>query len=116
MNLKSKTVLVTSSTDGMGRLVARRLADQGAHVLVHGRDRFRGEQLVDEIRAAGHGSASFPPADFSSLAEVRRLADAVRQGCEDRDILTNNDAIMPLWVRAPSKALGIEELDAINSR
>jgi NAD(P)-dependent dehydrogenase (short-subunit alcohol dehydrogenase family) len=93
MNLESKTVLVTGSTDGVGRVVARRLADQGARVLVHGRDQLRGEQLVDEVRAAGHGSAAFLPADFSSLAEVRGLAGAVRQECERLDILINNAGI-----------------------
>ena len=51
MNIENKTVLVTGSTDGVGRLVARRLADQGARVLIHGRDRTRGEQLLNEIRA-----------------------------------------------------------------
>ena len=80
MNLADKTVLVTGSTDGVGRLVARRLADQGARVLIHGRDRTRGERLLDEIRATNRGSAAFLPADFSSLAEVRRLAGTVRQG------------------------------------
>ena len=79
MNIENKTVLVTGSTDGVGRLVARRLADQGARVIIHGRDRARGERLRDEIRAAKRGSAAFLPADLSSLAEVRRLADAVRQ-------------------------------------
>jgi NAD(P)-dependent dehydrogenase (short-subunit alcohol dehydrogenase family) len=74
MNFEHRTVLVTGSTDGVGRLVARRLAEQGAHVLIHGRDRRRGEQSVDEVRAAGRGSAAFLLADFSSLAEVRRLA------------------------------------------
>src|SRR5262249_1394849 len=39
MNIADKTVLVTGSTDGVARLVARRLADQGARVLIHGRDR-----------------------------------------------------------------------------
>jgi NAD(P)-dependent dehydrogenase (short-subunit alcohol dehydrogenase family) len=73
MNIENKTVLVTGSTDGVGRLVARRLADQGARVLIHGRDRTRSEQLLNEIRAANRGSAAFLPADFSSLAEVRRL-------------------------------------------
>jgi NAD(P)-dependent dehydrogenase (short-subunit alcohol dehydrogenase family) len=82
MNIENKTVLVTGSTDGVSRLVARRLADRGARVLIHGRDRTRGEQLLKEIRAADHGSAAFLPADFSSLAEVRRLADTVRQECE----------------------------------
>jgi NAD(P)-dependent dehydrogenase (short-subunit alcohol dehydrogenase family) len=64
MNIENKTVLVTGSTDGVGRLVARRLADQGARVLIHGRDRTRGEQLLNEIRAAHRGSAAFLPADF----------------------------------------------------
>ena len=86
MTLESKILLVTGSTDGVGRLVARRGADQGARVFIHGRDRFRGEQLVAEIGAAG-GTASFLPADFASLAEVRRLAGAVRQRCERLDIL-----------------------------
>jgi hypothetical protein len=83
MNIENKTVLVTGSTDGVSRLVARRLADRGARVLIHGRDRTRGEQLLKEIRAADHGSAALLPADFSSLAEVRRLADTVRQECDD---------------------------------
>jgi NAD(P)-dependent dehydrogenase (short-subunit alcohol dehydrogenase family) len=93
MNLEGKTVLVTGSTGGVGRLVARRLADQGAYVLVHGRDRHRGEQVLEQIRASGRGSAVFLPADFSSLAEVRRLAEAVRQNCDRLDILINNAGI-----------------------
>jgi NAD(P)-dependent dehydrogenase (short-subunit alcohol dehydrogenase family) len=93
MNIENKTVLVTGSTDGVGRLVARRLADQGARVLIHGRDRSRGEQLLKEIRTADRGSAAFLPADFSSLAEVRRLADTVSRECERLDILINNAGI-----------------------
>jgi NAD(P)-dependent dehydrogenase (short-subunit alcohol dehydrogenase family) len=93
MQLESKTILVTGSTDGVGRLVARRLADQGARVLVHGRDRHRGEQVLEQIGASGRGSAIFLQADFSALAEVRRLAEAVRQNCNRLDILVNNTGI-----------------------
>src|SRR6266550_1099459 len=93
MNIENKTVLVTGSTDGVGRLVARRLADQGARVLIHGRDRTRGEQLLKDIRAANRGSAAFLPADFSSLAEVRRFADIFRQESDRLDILINNAGI-----------------------
>ena len=67
--------------------------DLGAHVLVHGRDRLRGEQVVEQIRAAGHGSALFLPADFSSLAEVRHLAEVVGQNSDRLDILINNAGI-----------------------
>jgi len=52
MDPKGKVVLITGSTDGVGRLVARRLADQGARILIHGRDRHRGKQVVDQIQRA----------------------------------------------------------------
>jgi NAD(P)-dependent dehydrogenase (short-subunit alcohol dehydrogenase family) len=48
--LQGRTALVTGSTDGVGRLVARRLGDAGARVLVHGRNRERGEGVVAAIR------------------------------------------------------------------
>ena len=50
--LNGKTALVTGSTDGVGRLVAKRLGEAGARVLVHGRNRERGERLVAEIKEA----------------------------------------------------------------
>jgi NAD(P)-dependent dehydrogenase (short-subunit alcohol dehydrogenase family) len=93
MDLEGKTVLVTGSTDGVGRLVARHLAEQGAHVLVHGRDLQRGEQVLEQIRAAGRGAAAFLPADFSSLAALRQLAETIRQNYDRLDILINNAGI-----------------------
>jgi NAD(P)-dependent dehydrogenase (short-subunit alcohol dehydrogenase family) len=90
--LNDKTALITGSTDGVGRLVARRLGEAGARVLVHGRDRERGERLVAEIKEDG-GSAEFLAADLSNLAEVRRLAEAVQQRADRLDILINNAGI-----------------------
>lgn len=87
-----KTVLITGSTDGVGRCVARKLAEAGARVLVHGRDRNRGETLVAEISRQG-GQARFYQADLSSLAEVRRLAQAVQRDEARLDILINNAGI-----------------------
>lgn len=84
-----KTALITGSTDGVGRVVAQRLAADGWRVLVHGRDRARGDGLVAEIAAAG-GTAEFLAADLSSMAEVRRLADAVQKTTQRLDLLINN--------------------------
>ena len=84
-----KTALITGSTDGVGRVVAKRLADDGWGVLVHGRDRGRGEALVADIKAAGR-TAEFVQADLSSTAEVRRLADAVQKTTRCLDLLINN--------------------------
>jgi NAD(P)-dependent dehydrogenase (short-subunit alcohol dehydrogenase family) len=89
---KGRTALITGATDGVGRVVARELAQQGWRVLVHGRDRPRGEALVGEIEQAG-GSAIFVAADLASLAEVRRLADAVKKQTDRLDLLINNAGI-----------------------
>jgi NAD(P)-dependent dehydrogenase (short-subunit alcohol dehydrogenase family) len=92
-DMKGKVVLVTGSTDGLGRDVARRLAAAGAHVLVTGRSVERGEALVDEIVKSGKGSAKFYRADLASLDEVRRLADAVLRDNKRLDILINNAGV-----------------------
>ena len=90
--LNGKTALVTGSTDGVGRLMAKRLGGAGARVLVHGRNRKRGEEVVAEIEKGG-GAAAFLAADLASLPEVRRLADAVRQSTDRLDLLVNNAGI-----------------------
>ena len=90
--LNGRTALVTGSTDGVGRLVAERLGKAGARVLVHGRNRERGEAVVAAIRGSG-GAAEFLAADLASLAEVRRLAEVVRQSADRLDILINNAGI-----------------------
>ena len=92
MELKDKTILVTGSTDGVGRVVAERLGAAGARMLVHGRDEGRGRATVAAIEAKG-GKAEFLVADLASLAEVRRLAETVRTRTDRLDILINNAGV-----------------------
>lgn len=87
-----KTALVTGATDGVGRVVAKRLAKDGWRVLVHGRSAERGASLVKEIEGAG-GKAAFLKADLASLAEVRTLAAAVKQETGALQLLINNAGI-----------------------
>jgi NAD(P)-dependent dehydrogenase (short-subunit alcohol dehydrogenase family) len=96
MPLKGKVVLVTGSTDGLGREVAIRSAALGANVIVHGRNQERGKAVVSEITKAGKGSARFYAADLSSLAEVRTLAQAINRDYDRIDVLVNNAGI---WLR-----------------
>ncbi len=86
------TALITGATDGVGRLVANQLAEKGFRMLVHGRNRERGESLVREIEAAG-GTATFLQADLASLAEVRSLAEAVKTKTPKLELLINNAGI-----------------------
>jgi NAD(P)-dependent dehydrogenase (short-subunit alcohol dehydrogenase family) len=90
--LNGKTALITGSTDGVGCVVAKRLGEAGWRVLVHGRDRGRGERVAAEITDAG-GSAEFLMADLSALADVRRLADAVQKTAPRLDLLINNAGV-----------------------
>jgi NAD(P)-dependent dehydrogenase (short-subunit alcohol dehydrogenase family) len=114
-SVNGKTVLVTGSTDGVGRLVAKRLGEAGARVLVHGRNRDRGERLVAEIEGGG-GRAEFLAADLSALAEVRRLAEAVKDRTDRLDILINNAGIGTGGAGAPrqTSADGHELRFAVN--
>lgn len=89
-----QVILITGSTDGLGRELARRLASTGAHVIVHGRNVERGTALVREIEAGGIGSAAFYAADFASLADVRRLAGDIIRDYDRLDILINNAAVL----------------------
>jgi NAD(P)-dependent dehydrogenase (short-subunit alcohol dehydrogenase family) len=93
MNMDGKTVLVTGSTDGVGRYVAARLAADGAKVLIHGRDKVRGQALADEIRRLGKGEVTFYQADLSSLAETRKLAEAVLADHRRIDLFISNAGI-----------------------
>ena len=113
MTLGGKTILVTGSTDGVGRWVAERLAADGARVLVHGRDRKRGEALVETI-ANGGGAATFLPADLSSLANVRDLADAVGRETDALDVLVNNAGIGTAGNAREVSADGFELRFAVN--
>ena len=80
MTTKVKTVDITGSTDGVGRYVAERLAAQGWRVLVHGRDRARGEAVVERIHSKGATRA------FLSLISPRlpRFAGSRRRGAARR--------------------------------
>ena len=93
MASQGQTILITGSTDGVGRHVALELATVGATVLIHGRNRERAESLLGEIRKRGNNAAAFYQADLSSLTEVRELAARIRKEHERLDALINNAGI-----------------------
>jgi len=93
MRLDAKTILITGSTDGVGRRVALHLAEAGAEVLVHGRSAERGESLLAEMRGKGNDKGRLYIADVSSLAEVRKLAHAIAREHPRLHVLINNAGI-----------------------
>ncbi|CUU19491.1 NAD(P)-dependent dehydrogenase (short-subunit alcohol dehydrogenase family) [Bradyrhizobium sp. JR7.2] len=93
MKMTGKTVLITGSTDGVGRYVARRLAEAGARVLLHGRDAVRAKALIDQIVQAGHAAPTFYQADLSSMSGTRELAAAVLRDHQRLDVFVSNAGI-----------------------
>jgi len=91
---RSRIVLITGATDGLGRALAHRLAAGGDTVLLHGRDQARLDATADAIRAE-HGvarPATFR-ADLAELAQVRDLAAAVRAATDRLDVFVSNAGI-----------------------
>jgi NAD(P)-dependent dehydrogenase (short-subunit alcohol dehydrogenase family) len=83
--LEEQRILVTGSTDGLGRRVAAELAERGAAVLVHGRDPAKVERVAAEVGAAGGLVA-----DLSRLDDVRRLGGEAGE----LDTLVNNAGVI----------------------
>ncbi len=93
--LAQKVALVTGSSRGIGAAIAKRLAADGAAVIVHfSTGRQRAQALVDEIRAAGH-EADMVGADLSAQDGPAGLISSLTQTFGGRfaghlDILVNN--------------------------
>src|SRR5215210_2147931 len=93
--MNSKVVLITGGTSGIGKATATALAAMGAKVVVAGRNREKGETVVEEIRRdSGSAGVSLLLADLTAQAEVRRLAEEFQE-CHDRlDVLANNAGLV----------------------
>ena len=89
--MNNKTILVTGATDGIGRQTALDLARMGARVLVHGRDKDKGAQVLSELnRETCNENLILYLADFSSLADIRRMADEIKREQTELHVLVNN--------------------------
>jgi NAD(P)-dependent dehydrogenase (short-subunit alcohol dehydrogenase family) len=87
------TILITGATDGLGRGVAERLAGQGARLHLHGRDPAKLAATADALRGGGAARIHTHVADFSSLDQVRRLADEVSADTDQLHVLISNAGI-----------------------
>ena len=89
-----KTILVTGSTDGIGRATALALAERGCAVIVHGRNEARAGAAASEIAdTTGNRQVTPVAADFAVLAELRAMAEQVLSTCPRLDVLINNAGI-----------------------
>jgi NAD(P)-dependent dehydrogenase (short-subunit alcohol dehydrogenase family) len=93
--LQGRTAVITGSTSNIGRAIAIRFADEGARVVVTGRDAERGNAVVTTIRASG-GEATFLAHDLDGSVDAsRELAEQATGIYGPIEVLVNNAGIYP---------------------
>jgi NAD(P)-dependent dehydrogenase (short-subunit alcohol dehydrogenase family) len=93
--VKNKIVLITGSTDGIGKQTAIELARLGATVLLHGRSAERGKAAMEEVRRiTGSDNLDYVAADLSSQKQVRAMAAQVHERYDRLHVLINNAAVV----------------------
>ncbi len=89
--MEGKLVLITGATSGIGYYTALELARMGARVVIHGRDETKCIAAEQSIQKDSHNdSVTHLLADFSSQAQVRRMAHAFLDQFGCLDVLINN--------------------------
>ena len=88
-----RTILVTGASRGIGRAVALRLAEEGAHVIALARSKLALEEVGDKIMAAG-GEATLVPLDLADHEGVLRLGEALLDRFGKLDGWVANAAIL----------------------
>jgi len=90
--LAGRTAVVTGGTRGIGLAIARALAEDGASVVVSGRDAARLESAVSELEGLGAAAVGVT-ADQSKREDCDRLVDAAKERFGRIDVLVNNAGI-----------------------
>jgi len=86
IDLTGKNALVTGSTRGIGRSIAKALAEAGARVAIVGRDQSRADAVASELGGGAQGFAC----DVGESAQVTALVENVEKAFGGIDILVNN--------------------------
>jgi 3-oxoacyl-[acyl-carrier protein] reductase len=104
MRVQDKSIIVTGAGGGIGEGIAKRLAAEGAKVIVNDINASAGEKVVAEIVAAG-GTASFFAADVSKSDQVKAMVAAAVQRYGRLDVMVNNAG----WTHRNRPALEVSE-------
>lgn len=100
MRLKNKIALVTGSSQGIGRAIAVRFAEEGADVVInYNRTQKGAEEALREVEAAGRRGL-IVQADLGKVEDIRRLVNTAIQHFGRLDVLVNNAGIethAPFW-------------------
>ena len=108
-NVKSKVVVITVASSGLGEAAAKHLSTLGATVVLGARRKERIENLAKEIKQNG-GQALAIAVDVTQREQVKKLVDAAVEQFGRVDVILNNAGLMPL---SPMDRLNVDEWDTL---
>ncbi|WP_225047680.1 SDR family NAD(P)-dependent oxidoreductase [Lacticaseibacillus kribbianus] len=109
-----RLVLITGATDGIGKMTALKLAGLGMHVIVHGRNPQKAQDVVAELKAASHNpNIDYLIADLLDPAAIKAMVQQFTQRYPRLDVLINNAGAVFDNQRRETKQ-GIEVTMALN--
>lgn len=104
LSLKNKTILITGSTDGLGKLLAIDLAKLGANIIVHGRSETKVAEVIAELSAVhDHGQHQGISCD---LSQPNNITDAFKE-VKQLDVLVNNAGV---WLEGSTTEASEEKI------
>jgi len=90
-----KTIFITGSTDGIGKLAALKLAKEGHEVYLHGRNSEKLATVIAEIKNKSNNSTiNGFVADLSDLNALRQMAEQIKDEVSKIDVLINNAGVL----------------------
>src|SRR5687768_1575659 len=108
-----KTVLITGGTAGIGKVTAMTLAKQNYRVVIHGRNKEKTEQVVQEIKQqTSNPNIEYLLGDLSIMEDARRVAKEFNEKYEHLHLLINNAGCV--YYKRQETAEGFEKTLATN--
>jgi len=92
--MEKKVILITGSTDGIGKEIAYELAQKGHEIIVHGKREKFGQQLVEQLKQeTGNQNIHYYNADLSDYNDMRQLSNRLKNNFSKLDVLLHNAGV-----------------------
>ena len=111
-DVKNKNILITGATSGIGKESALALAKKGANITFIARDKYKAENLLNDINKISQGQNSFIIADLSSQKDIKMASEIYIDKNIPLDVLLNNAGLINF--KRKETIDGFEETFALN--